>query len=745
MLTYSLQVPPTTEWSPAAAQGFIAAVLSQNPPPIEFWIQARTDYIKFGGFIYSDKLTLEKLQQLASSFWQGAEVTSSGLASYPGKQFNEEWIVCRSNTFFDRFEPLIGASDIRKPDPLTIVTQVMSNLPENTVMRYRIFIWAQYEQLSQKAIAPYLTKPEGLLGRVPRYTPAEERRLRAKIEAPHFSVVISLEMAGQDKSEFSKLSALAATMRNFVDSRYPILDSLTTKREFSYASPEEYMPKFFGSNLAQWYETKGKSDKKLDVDLQHFFTLGADEIAALWHPPHKDFTSPKIIWTSAIPPEVLTETQGAGIVGVVNGQPVYLARGDRKYHAYVTGKTGMGKSTLIHNMIDEDIAAGEGVGVIDPHGKLVNDILELSISQKRLGDVVLFRCGDKNFPVPLNPFRVPEGASTVSVMNTVMWIMRSIYANNWSETQMETVMRALVQVMLADPEATPLDVQELFLNPKKRARMLQKLQQQGVSRSTLLFWKSFEENSPSDQARMARPVLNRMTAFLGSPLVELMTCHPQTINFRELIANKKIILIDLSGEDIRAEVGSLGAIFLGNFFLATEALGALPDGAPPRFYLYVDETQRYITTALSDMFSEARKFGLSLVLANQYLGQLDTDTQQGILGNVGTKFSFECHPDEARLTARMYEPTVSAEELARLGAFRVAVRTRFQGKTLDGFVMDTYDKPQGYGLEIDQVVNQARTNTGLIPATEVNEWIDKRYSSEPPATQEPGELQDFDN
>ena len=462
--------------------------------------------------------------------------------------------------------------------------------------------------------------------------------------------------------------------------------------------------------------------------------MTAEELACLWHLPHNGFEGLKVNWPASAPAQVLASGRdGEILIGVLPSSTtaVVLNREDRKYHTYATGQTGTGKSTLLHNLIHQDIMTGQGVGVIDPHGSLINSVLKTSVHADRLDDVVYLRCADAQYPVPLNPFKTPPDVKEIAVFNTVLWILKSIYKASWSETRMETVIRNILQVVLSDPQSTPLDIQELVGNHNYRRRMLKTVDDK-LSRSSKNFWRLFEDSSPSEQKALTQSVLSRLSAFLGSPHIELLTCHPNTLDFRKLISEGKIVLIDLYGDEVASEVGSLGAIFFAQFFLASLSLGEIPGDTPPRFCLYVDETQRFITSALPDMFSEARKFGLSLTLANQYIGQLDEDTHAGIINNVGTIFSFECSPDEAKATAKLFEPFVSQQEMSRLGVGHAAVRTRWEGQTLDSFIVRTNDHPQSLEakLDLEAIRLRSRQNLELIPKKEIEDWLDKRYESD---------------
>ena len=384
----------------------------------------------------------------------------------------------------------------------------------------------------------------------------------------------------------------------------------------------------------------------------------------------------------------------------------------------------------MHRLIHQDIAAGRGVAVIDPHGKLVDDLLRTSIPAERQGDVVLLECGNMDFPVPLNPFRIPPGATYEGTFNTLYWVLRKIYDSIWREGRMDVVLRNVLQALLSDPEATPLDIPRLFNNPAYREHVLELMQADPHSSfATEMFWRDFAHKSQGEKDQLAGPIMNRTSAFLGNRHLEIMMCHPSTVDFQSFIRENKIVLINLAGEAVRSEVGSLGAVFLAGFTLASEALGYQEDGSPPRYYLYVDEVDRLVTSPLPDMFAHERKFGLSLTLATQFLDQLDKEVQQGILGNVGTKFLFECGDGDVQRLQASLQPDLDARELLNLGAYRMAVKTRAGGKTLPAFIVNTRKPPEAESAaSSDELREQAQGALGQMPAKEVREWLMNRYA-----------------
>jgi hypothetical protein len=775
---FEIILPRSTEWKPTVASSFTKALyelMGQNPlmlsiiatPENVRWTIRQSDAQVF---------TTQSLADFVNQFYPGAQVREVEIPDeFP---FYRRYIVFshKAKEVYDQFTPVTSHN---RQDPLHLVAQTMNNLEPNEYLNYTLFIF-NTGYLTQEEITGFLTQSayeagyrnsfqvinaknletmlvvnalnfgvkqiKDLMLRkklVSRFDDQKTQDYLTKLQEKMANVVVALTFETPNKERLDFLTSVAGTVKALSPTSEAKLGD-GVKKDALIRNIEDSAQQNFAQFLVQ------ESEKPLDK-ITEFYTLPliADELANLWHLPHNGFEGLKINWVANVPSQVIAKG-GAGEIpiGVLadSNTPIALNRPDRKYHAYITGQTGMGKSTLLHNLIHRDIVDGYGVGVIDPHGALIDKILETSINANRLDDVIYLRCSDPNYPVPLNPFRTPQGGKESATFNTVLWIMKTIYADGWSETRMETVVRNILQVILADPEATPLDIQELINNDNYRRRLLKSVDSK-ISRASKHFWQTFEDTSPSEQRSQTQSVLNRLSAFLGSSHIELLTCHPNTLDFRSLINGKKIVLVDLQGDEVASEVSTLGAIFFAQFFLASLTLGEIPENAPPRYYLYVDETQRFITTALPDIFSQARKFGLSLTLANQYIGQLDKETQAGITENVGTKFSFECSPTEAKATASLFEPTVSVQELSKLGLGRVALRTRWQGQTLDSFILKAYNRPQRSGSEVSvaEIKQRSHQNIGLIPKEEVTAWLDKRYGGEvfkSPST-EP-ELRDFD-
>ncbi|MAU10625.1 MAG: hypothetical protein CL607_12440 [Anaerolineaceae bacterium] len=313
---------------------------------------------------------------------------------------------------------------------------------------------------------------------------------------------------------------------------------------------------------------------------------------------------------------------------------------------------------------------------------------------------------------------------------------------------MERVVRGFLELILSDPNATPLDIQEVAAKVSYRNRFLnhaleQTKRKDRLSRGSRNFWSEFLTLSDSNRNRMTQPVFNRLNIFLGKNEVELMTCHPGAINFRQIIDDNMIVLVNLSGQGIASEVESLGAIFFAQLYNAVQTIGYQADGAEPRHYLIIDETHRFMTDMAELAFSEARKFGLSLIMADQWIGQLDVGTQEAIINNKGTTLSFRVADKEAQKTASLFRSNLEPDHLVKFGVGQAAIATLADGANVEAFQMNTYDRPAAMEGVLNEaaVREHARANLTrlvqyeaprfkgqLLTADEIEDWLDERYA-----------------
>lgn len=420
--------------------------------------------------------------------------------------------------------------------------------------------------------------------------------------------------------------------------------------------------------------------------------LSAPEAAALWQLPSADCQAPGIQWapqTSSPLPLVLVDQQGGVLLGKNHyqgkSQPVRLSYADRVTHAMLVGKTRMGKTSLIFGMVRQDIAAGKGVAIIDPHGDLTNQILATSIPPEREKDVILFDTNDSEYAIGLNPLVAPPDVPRMVMAGLTLSVLRKIFAEQWSSTRMEDALYAALIALLSSPEATIQDIPRLFSDTLFRQSVLA----QTTDPVALEFWRyEYEQSSVGMQRELARPIRNRLRRFYRAPKIRRIICQNSSLDFRSILDGRKIFLANLSGvSEIEGE--TLGALLISKIQMAAMSRANISYEQRAPYYLYIDEVQKFITTSLAKLFSEAGKYGLSLVVANQFLRQLAGDTLDAILGNVGATIMFRLGPKDAQALAPFVRPQFDVEDLMGLNRYTTAVSMQHAGETLPAFDMGT--------------------------------------------------------
>ncbi|MFO0590493.1 MAG: hypothetical protein U0441_23325 [Polyangiaceae bacterium] len=336
------------------------------------------------------------------------------------------------------------------------------------------------------------------------------------------------------------------------------------------------------------------------------------------------------------------------------------------------GKTGMGKSTLLCELALADARAGRGFLLLDPHGDLAQDVRR-SLPSRRKNDVVLIDPLQLDACPGLNPLRsvVPEDRSLV--VSNVLATMRRLWDAGLWGPRTEHVLRHVLLALLEVRGATLLDARDLLIDPRRREAILRQVHDPHVQ----AFWaQEFVGYGKAFVAEIAAPVLNKLGALLGNPVVRsLVTKSRPRLDARRLLDRGAIVLAPLPrgrlGEDATVLMGGL---LLGAFQAATLGRADCAISERPPFFVFVDEVGSFVSTPLLALVAEARKFGVGLVLATQSLAVLDPPVRQGLLGNIGTLVSFRVGADDAELVARELTHEVRAEHLMRFGAHEAVVR-----------------------------------------------------------------------
>jgi hypothetical protein len=351
---------------------------------------------------------------------------------------------------------------------------------------------------------------------------------------------------------------------------------------------------------------------------------------------------------------------------------------NRRGHMYIIGKTGTGKTTLIENMIISDIKAGNGLAIIDPHGDLADHLLNF-IPKRRIDEIIYFNPSDLDYPIAFNPLEKVDRDHHHLVASGLISVFKKIWYESWGP-RMEHILRNAILSLLDYPGSTLLDIPLILVDKDFRKKVLEKVANPQVRN----FWVTeFERYSSYFRSEAISPIQNKVGHFLSTPLVRNIVGQAQSsMDFRKIMDEGKVLIVNLSkgkiGED---NCGLLGAMIVTKIQLAALSRGDMPENKRKSFYLYVDEVHNFLTLSFADILSEARKYGLSLILAHQYIEQLDEKIRSAIFGNVGTLIAFRVGARDAQFLKNEFNPVFDETDLVNLPNYHIYLKLMIDGVT----------------------------------------------------------------
>ena len=450
------------------------------------------------------------------------------------------------------------------------------------------------------------------------------------------------------------------------------------------------------------------------------FILNIEELASVFHLPHTNVETPNIVWASAKtaePPSKLPVLTGSdanddqiSAFGVTNFRGINhqfgMLRYDRSRHVYIIGQTGAGKSGLLELFALSDIFHNQGYAIIDPHGDFAINNMKF-IPGSRLNDVVYFNPADTAYPLGFNPLEVTNPNQKTNISSEVIGVLKRMFGESWGP-RLEYILRYTILALLDRPETTMLDITRMLTDKNFRKETL------GYCRDTVVlqFW-NVEFASWNDKfvAEAVAPVLNKVGAFTANPIIRNIIGQPKsTFNIRQIMDEGRILIVNLS----KGLIGEDNAAILGSFLVTKIQLAAMsrsdiPDIRDRRpFYLYVDEFQNFATDSFATILSEARKYGLNLTVANQYISQMNETVRDAVFGNVGTMISFRVSADDAPILAKQFEPNFEALDLLQMHNRNFVINMVIGGEKTPAFSARTLELPPSQADNTPHIIEHSR-------------------------------------
>lgn len=367
-------------------------------------------------------------------------------------------------------------------------------------------------------------------------------------------------------------------------------------------------------------------------------------------------------------------------------RPFGIYDDDRRRHIYIVGKTGVGKTTLIENMILQDIRNGKGVALVDPHGDVAERIVD-SIPPSRINDTVYFDPSDVHYPIAFNFLESTDPEYKYLIASGLVSSLKKIWADSWGP-RLEYILRNTILALLDYPSSTMLGITRMLSDKAYRKKVVEKI----IDPVVKAFWMNeFANYNERFRSEAISPIQNKVGQFLSSAIIRNIVSQPKsTVDMKKIMDNGKILLMNVSkgkiGEDNSA---LLGAMLITKIQLAAMDRAKIEESSRKDFYLYVDEFQNFATESFASILSEARKYRLNLTIAHQYITQMEEPVRDAVFGNVGTLISFRVGAFDAEYLEKEFAPEFTQTDLVNLDKYQAYIKLMIRGVTSSPFSMQT--------------------------------------------------------
>lgn len=502
--------------------------------------------------------------------------------------------------------------------------------------------------------------------------PKELETIENKCNKPGFNVLVRVVVSAQtQEAARTHLSNIVSNFSQFTSGSNGFTRKITWLKKFFMASfIYRYQPIFGRKNI-----------------------LNSEEIATLFHFPNKTIETPHIHWLAAksAPAPALIPREGLFLGrSVYRGtvRPIYISQEDRSRHTYIIGKTGVGKSELMTDMILQDIRAGKGVCFIDPHDT-IEKLLEL-IPPERAEDVIYFDPSDLERPLGLNMLEAETEQQQHFVVTSIIGLMYKLYDPHKTGIigpRFEHAIRNAMLTVMAEEGSTFVEIVRVLTDSKFVQELLPKVKDPVVRR----YWTDqIAHTSDFHKSEVLDYIVSKFGRFVTNKMMRnIIGQSKSSFDFRKCMDEGKILLINLAKGKIGEENSNfLGLILVPKLLIAAMSRQDIPESQRRDFYLYVDEFQNFATPDFAQILSEARKYHLNLTVANQFIGQIEDEVKDAIFGNVGTLMSFRVGVTDANYLQHEFQPTFSERDLVNVEKYHVYIKTIVHNEPVIPFSMD---------------------------------------------------------
>ena len=397
-----------------------------------------------------------------------------------------------------------------------------------------------------------------------------------------------------------------------------------------------------------------------------------------------------------------------------------IKKRDRARHMYVIGKTGVGKTTLLENMAIQDILNGEGVGIVDPHGEFAEKMLKF-VPENRIKDVLYFAPHDMDWPIAFNVMENVDPTQRHLVANGLLGVFKKIWPDVWSP-RMEYILNNCILALLEYPDSTLLGINRMLSDKSYRDEVVENISDPVVK----AFWTNeFAKYSDRFMTEASAAIQNKVGQFISNPLIRnIIGQSKSSFDIRDLMDKKKIFLMNLSKGRIGEENSRLiGAMLITKIYLAAMSRVDIPESDREDFYLYVDEFQNFANESFKDILSEARKYRLNLILAHQYIAQMEESIRDAVFGNIGTLVTFRVGAYDAETMESEFAPEFEIQDIVGLGFGSIYLKLMIDGMASRPFSAGTLPPIKTAGKTFEEKIIEYSREQYATSKKEVEEKI----------------------